>query len=78
MLHLHFTKPFAIFAVQKLALIDYDIATRVSHAVAEVSTWGYNNNLPIVAKYSVEGLQQLDYIGSLLIGIVVWIIQNTI
>ena len=77
MLHLQFSRPIAIFAVKKLALIDYDVATRVSHAVAEVSTWGYEHNLPIIAKYSVQGLQQLDYIGSLLIGIVAWIIQNT-
>ena len=77
MLQFHFTKSVAIFAVNKLALVDYDIATRVSDTVAEVSTWGYENNLPIIAKYSIQGLQQLDYIGSLLISIVAWIIQNT-
>ena len=76
-MYIHFSKPFAIFAVQKLALIDYDVATRVSHAVAEVSTWGYEHNLPIVAKYSIDGLQKLDYFGSFLISIVAWIINNT-
>jgi len=77
MIHIHFTRPIAIMAVKNLALIDYDVATRVSHTVAEVSTWGYEHNLPIIAKYSVLGLQQLDYVGSLLISIVAWIIQNT-
>lgn len=77
MLNIHFTKPVAIFAVQKLALIDYDVATKVSHAVAEVSTWGYEHNLSFIANYAIDGLQQLDYIGSLLIAIVAWIIHNT-
>lgn len=77
MLNIHFTRPIAKYAVKTLALVDYDIATRVSDAVAEVSSWGYDHNLPIIAKYSVSGLQQLDYVGSFLISIVAWIIQNT-
>ena len=70
MINIYFNRPIAIFAVQKLALIDYDIATKVSHDVAEISTWAYNHDLPIVAKYAVSSLQQLDYIGSLLISVV--------
>lgn len=72
-----FTRQFAIFAVQKLALIDYDVATKVSEKVADVSTWSYNHNLPLFAIYSIDGLDMLDKFGSMLIAIVVFIIHHT-
>ena len=75
---IQFSRPFAIFAVQKLALIDYDIATKVSDAVAEVSIWGYNHDIPIIAQYAIDGLQKLDEFGSILIALVAFIINHTL
>lgn len=75
---IHFSRPIAIFAVKNLALVDYDVATRVSDAVAEVSIWGYQHDLPIIANYAIDGLQKLDEFGSLLIALVAYIINHTI
>ena len=74
----HFPRSVAIFAVKNLALVDYDVATKVSDAVAEVSIWGYDHNLPFIANYAIDGLQKLDEFGSLLITLVVFIINHTI
>ena len=60
---IQFSRPFAIFAVQKLALIDYDVATRVSDAVAEVSIWGYQHDMPYIAQYAINGLQKREMVG---------------
>ena len=73
-----FSRPFAFFAVQILALIDYDVATRVSDAVAEVSIWGYQHDMPYIAQYAIDGLQKLDEFGSLLIALVAFIINHTL
>ena len=75
---IHFPRSVAIFAVKNLALVDYDVATKVSDAVAEVSIWGYDHNLPFIANYAIDGLQKLDEFGSLLITLVVFIINHTI
>ena len=75
---IQFSRPFAIFAVQKLALIDYDVATKVSDAVAEVSVWGYQHDMPYIAQYAIDGLQKLDEFGSLLIALVAFIINHTL
>ena len=74
----HFPRSVAIFAVKNLALVDYDVATKVSDAVAEVSIWGYDHNLPFIPNYAIDGLQKLDEFGSLLITLVVFIINHTI
>ncbi len=75
---IHFPRSVAIFAVKNLALVDYDVATKVSDAVAEISIWGYDHNLPFIANYAIDGLQKLDEFGSLLITLVVFIINHTI
>ncbi len=70
-------RPITIFAMNKLAEVDYNVATRVSESVAEVVKWGYTHDQAWICNYAVEGLQSLDYLGSLLIGIVVWIVMHT-
>ncbi len=77
-LPIQFSRPVAMFAVQKLALIDYDVATKVSDLVADVSVWGYQHNMPYIAEYAIDGLQKLDQFGSLLIAVVAYIINHTI
>jgi hypothetical protein len=70
-------RPVTIFAMNKLAQVDYNVATRVSETVAETVKWSYNHDLPWIAHYSVEGLQMLDNLGSLLISIIIWIVNHT-
>ena len=72
-----FPRSVAILAVQKLAEVDYNVATRVSESVAETVQWAYIHNVPWVAKYAVDGLQMLDNFGSFLISIVIWIVYHT-
>ena len=71
-------REFTILAMDRLADIDYNVATRVSESVARTVQWAYLNDTPIVAQYAVEGLQMLDNFGSLLISLVVWIVHHTI
>ena len=71
-------RPVTIFAMQQLAKVDHNVATRVSEAVADTVTWSYNHNYPIVAEYAISGLQTLDSWGSFLIAIVAWIVNHTI
>ena len=70
-------RPITIFPMQQLSNVDYNIATKVSEDVASTVTWSYNHNLPILAEFSINLLQTFDNFGSLLIGIVVWIVHNT-
>ena len=66
-----------IYAMNRLAEVDYNVATRVSESVAETVKWGYQHNLPIVSEYAVNGLQMLDNFGSFLISIIVWLAYHT-
>ena len=70
-------RPITILAMKQLANVDYNVATRVSESVAETVQWAYQNDVPFVAKYAVEGLQMLDNFGSFLISIVIWIVYHT-
>tara|TARA_B100000035_G_scaffold12776_1_gene10592 strand:- start:285 stop:524 length:240 start_codon:yes stop_codon:yes gene_type:complete len=70
-------RPLTIFAMNKLAEVDYNVATRVSDAVAETVKWAYIHDQPWIAYYAIDGLQMLDNFGSMLIAIVVWIVQHT-
>lgn len=70
-------RPITILAMNKLAEVDYNVATRVSEVVAETVKWGYVNEQPWICNYAVEGLQILDDLGSMLISIVVWIVMHT-
>ena len=70
-------RPITILAMNKLAEVDYNVATRVSEVVAETVKWGYVNEEPWICNYAVEGLQILDNLGSMLISIVVWIVMHT-
>lgn len=74
---IHIPRPITIFAMNQLANVDYNVATKVSDIVAETVKWGYQHDLPIVSKYAIDGLQMLDNFGSTLISIVVWIVYNT-
>lgn len=70
-------RPLTIFAMNKLAEVDYNVATRVSDVVAETVKWGYIHDQVWISYYAIQGLQMLDNFGSLLISIVVWIVANT-
>ena len=70
-------RPITIMAMNQLAQIDYDVATKVSHDVAKIVTWSYNHDYPAIAKLAIEGLQFFDNFGSLLICLVVWIVNHT-
>lgn len=70
-------RPVTIFAMNKLAQVDYNVATRVSEDVSNVIEWSYNHDLPWLANYAMHSLQYLDQFGSFLIAIVAWIIYNT-
>ena len=65
-------------AMNNLAQVDYNVATRVSDYVAEIVKWSYIHDQPWIAQYAIEGLQTLDTFGSLLISIVVWIVHHTL
>lgn len=70
-------RSFTIMAMNQLAQVDYNVATKVSEDVAEVVKWGYQHDLPIVSQYAIKSLQTMDFLGSILISIVVWIVNNT-
>jgi hypothetical protein len=78
MTFLNIPRPVTIIAMNKLAEVDYNVATRVSESVAETVKWAYIHDQPWIAQYAVEGLQTLDSFGSLLIAIVVWIVHHTL
>mgnify|MGYP001300405879 CR=1 FL=1 len=70
-------RPITIFAANKLADVDYNIANPVTDVVAEIVKWGYNNEQTWICNYAVESLQFLDNIGTLFIMIVVWMVEHT-
>lgn len=70
-------RPVTIYAMNKLAEVDYNVATRVSEGVAETVKWAYIHDQPWIAQYAIEGLQMLDDFGSMLIAIVVYIVHHT-
>ena len=70
-------RPITIFAANKLADVDYNIANPVTDVVAEIVKWGYNHEQTWICNYAVEALQLLDNIGTLFIMIVVWIVAHT-
>ena len=70
-------RPIAIYAMNQLSNADYNVATKISEGVAEVVKWSYIHDVPIIAKYSINLLDNLDKFGSGLISIVVWIINHT-
>ena len=78
MTFLNIPRPLTIIAMNKLAEVDYNVATRVSESVAETVKWAYVHDQPWVAQYAIDGLQTLDSFGSLLITIVVWIVHHTL
>ena len=71
-------RSYTIIAMNKLAEVDYNVASKVSDSVAETVKWGYNHDLPIISNFAIEGLQILDNFGSILISIVVWIVHHTL
>ena len=71
-------RPVTLCAMNKLAEVDYNVATKVSESVAETVKWAYIHDQPWIAQYAIEGLQMLDNLGSMLIAIVVYIVHHTI
>jgi hypothetical protein len=67
-----------IIAMNKLAQVDYNVATRVSDLTANTVKWAYIHDQAWIANYAIDGLQKLDNFGSLLISLVVWIVHNTL
>lgn len=78
MTFINIPRPLTIIAMNKLAEVDYNVATRVSETVAETVKWAYIHDQPWIAQYAIDGLQTLDSFGSLLIAIVVWIVHHTL
>tara|TARA_B100000795_G_scaffold255365_1_gene226969 strand:+ start:1332 stop:1571 length:240 start_codon:yes stop_codon:yes gene_type:complete len=70
-------RPITIIAMDKLAEVDYNVASHVSDIVAETVKWGYVHDQAWVSVYAINGLQILDNFGSMLIAIVVWIVMHT-
>ena len=56
-------RPLTIIAMNKLAQVDYNVATRVSEGVAETVKWAYIHDQPWLAQSSIELLQMLDNFG---------------
>ncbi len=75
--NIHLSRTIAIFAVNKLAEVDYTIANKVSHDAANIITWSYNHNFPFLSNITINILQNLDNFGSILISFVVWLVHNT-
>lgn len=65
------------FAVHQLASVDYNVANRVTHDVANIVDWSYQHNVPFLATFSVEMLHIFDDIGSVLITIVLWMMHHS-
>ena len=70
-------RPLTIIAMNKLAQVDYNVATKVSEDVAETVKWAYNHDQIWLANSAIELLQYFDNLGSILISIVVYIVHNT-
>jgi hypothetical protein len=70
-------RPLTIIAMNKLAQVDYNVATKVSEDVAETVKWAYNHDHVWLANYAIDILQYFDSLGSILISIVAWIVHNT-
>ena len=64
-------------AVHQLALVDYNVANRVTDGVASVVDWSYSHDMPALALFAVDLLKTFDDIGSLFISIVIWLVSNT-
>ena len=67
----------AVSAVARLAEVDYTVANRVSEDVARTVAWAFAHHQPWLACAAVSALQTFDDLGSLLIGIVVWLVYHT-
>jgi hypothetical protein len=72
-----FPREIAIYSVNRLAEVDYNVANKVSEDVANIVSWSYNHDFPWLANFAIDTLQNFDNFGSLLISIVVWIIHHT-
>lgn len=71
-------RPITIIAMNQLAEVDYNVATKVSEGIAETVKWAYIHDQPWISQGSIETLQMLDNFGSMLITIVVWIVHHTL
>ena len=77
MLLFNIPKPLTILAMNKLAEVDYNVATKVSHDVAITVKWAIENNQLWLANDAISVLQFFDNCGGILIAVVVWLVQNT-
>ena len=67
----------AKFAVSQLAYVDYSVANRVTETVSDIVHFAYDHDAPFIATQAVELLKVFDDLGSVLIGLVIWIVQHT-
>lgn len=77
-LHLHVPRAASIYAVQQLALVDYNVANRVTEDVATVVQWAYQHDMPWIPPLAMQALQSFDSIGSTFIAIVIWLVGHTV
>jgi hypothetical protein len=71
------SRPLTIYAVKKLATVDYTVANRVTEDVAQVVQWAYNNDLPWIPPIAMDTLHTFDDLGSMLIMFVMWLVHHT-
>ena len=65
------------FAARQLSTVDYTIANRVTEDVSHIVTWAYSHDHPWIAREAIHLLQSFDFVGSILIAIVVWLADHT-
>ena len=71
-----FSKKIALAGVNALATVDYSVATRISDQVAVVSNWAYDHDQFWLINASIDALQAFDNFGSMLIGLVAWLVHT--
>lgn len=66
----------AVKAVEKLAAVDYSVATRVSDHASSIVKWAYAHDQWWIVQPTIHLVQQFDHLGSVLISFVVWLVMN--
>ena len=71
-----FSRELAVVAAQRLAEVDYSVATRVSEDVAAVIQFAYAHDAWWLSSLAIQLLQTFDTLGSYLIAAVVFIVTH--
>ena len=74
--HIVVPKPIASLAIHQLASADYEIATRISHATAQVVDWALGHDMFWMSDAAMQLLAAFDSLGSVWIALVTWIVLH--